>query len=108
MASALIFVENPSKKHSKKETDKNKKDSDRKDTKKNKKKKKSKKAESKKKPDLTLDYYKYFAALLGFGLVGKILRKSVLAQSVFTFIFYIYIFWFSMRFDKLKKEDMTL
>ena len=66
---------------------------------------KRKTEKGKKEKDLSLDYYKYFAGCIGFGIVGKVLRKSLYAQSIFTIVFYIYVYWFSSRFDRLKKED---
>lgn len=70
--------------------------------------KKEKTGSKGKKKDLSLDYVKYVSALLGFVILACCLRKSWLAQLVFSFTFWIYLFWFSLRFDKLKKSDLGL
>ena len=103
-SSLSVLLEDPALKKKKVSNDKKKQHSN--DKKKKDTKKKSQKKGKKK--DLTLDYYKYMAACVGFGIVGKILRKSVYAQGIFTVVFYIYIYWFSCRFDRLKKEELGL
>ena len=61
-----------------------------------------------KKKDLSLDHIKYAASLIGYVTLAFMLRKSWLAQLVFSFTFWVYLFWFSLRFDKLKRSDLGL
>ncbi len=68
--------------------------------------KKSKKSKKRRKKDYSLDYLKYAGSLLGFGVVGIILRKSWVAQAIFTTTFSIYLYWFALRFDKIRKVDL--
>ena len=47
------------------------------------------------------DNFLFFGSMLGFGLFGKLFRKLYL-QTVFTIIFWLYLFYFTRRFDLLK------
>ena len=70
-------------------------------------KKSGKKSKSKtKSKDLTYEYYKYGASLVGFAVVGFLLRRSWVAQAIFTATFAIYIYWLACKFDKLKRADI--
>lgn len=60
------------------------------------------------KKDLSLDHLKFAASLLGYVTLAFLLRRSWLAQLVFSFTFWVYLFWFSLRFDKLKRSDLGL
>ena len=62
------------------------------------------KKRSKKKRDLSGEHMKYVTSLCGFGLVGYLLRKSWLAQLVFTSTFWVYLYWFSMRFETSSRK----
>jgi len=59
-----------------------------------------------KKKNLSNDYLKYIGSLFGFSVVGWMLKRSSFAQLIFTCTFWIYLFWFSSRFDKLKRADL--
>ena len=88
--SLALFVDLPKKKDSK-------------SSKSSKKKSKKKKKES----ELMTDNWKYMGALFVFVLGGKLLQNSAFAQTMLTVTFWLYLFWFCDRFNKLKKSDLS-
>lgn len=62
----------------------------------------SKKKSKRKSNDRSSDHIKYVVSLVGFAMVGSMLKRSWLAQLVFTSTFWIYLYWFSLRFEKRK------
>ncbi len=95
----FVFVDSPKKKSkkgssSKKSSSKAKKSQREKDRKKKKQKVKISKVPNE-------ENWKYIASLVGFAAVASLLRRSALAQVVFTGTFYLYLLWFSLRLEKM-------
>ena len=88
-----------SEKQRKKKSEKSKKSNE-----KPKKKKGSSKKKKSKKPSPygnDTDYKQYWLSIAGFALVGFLLKKSVQSQLIVAISFWIYLFWFTLRFDKI-------
>ena len=63
--------------------------------------KKKKKQKVKIKSIPSSENWKYIGSLVGFAVIGSLLRRSALAQLVFTGTFWLYLLWFSIRIEKM-------
>ena len=99
--SCFVFVDS-SKKNSKKEKSPKKSSSKSKSNKTKKvKDKKKKKQKVKLKNIPSSENWKYIGSLVGFAVIGSLLRRSAVAQLVFSGTFWLYLLWFSMRLEKM-------
>jgi hypothetical protein len=54
-----------------------------------------------------MDNVQFFTALIGFGVLGILLKQHFIGQSIAVSAFWSYIWWFSCRFDNLKRNDFA-
>lgn len=67
----------------------------------------SKSKKSKSVHNFAMDNLQYFSALIGFGVLGVVLRKHLAAQVIAICAFWTYIYWFCSRFDGIKQSDLS-
>ena len=63
--------------------------------------KKKKKQKVKIKSIPSSENWKYLGSLVGFAVIGSLLRRSAVAQLVFTGTFWLYLLWISIRIEKM-------